>query len=323
MSSSTRPSLAVGIILACLLGRPSLLHANHGPGASGGGSSTISGETLKPQSCEITFREDFTEFEHFTPAQARQRAAEGGDFDALRRGFITSVDLAFGVMNDFQVAAIVGYFAGEGFLSASSDGGGQDVATATPTGLTDLTLTAKYRVLKGWPGNLAIIGGVKLPTGRDNVHLSNGEKISPTDQPGTGAFDFPVGVGYSRFLTSKITLDASAMYLIRKPHEDFKVGDRLDVGLAVAYRLTDSIKTFPQVSIFGEVLTVYLQKDADHGQRDPNSGSVSTYFSPGLRIRLDPHVSLTAAPLFPVYQELNGDQGKVEIKGTISLSFSF
>src|SRR5207244_6095695 len=86
--------------------------ANHGPGASGGGSSTISGETLKPGHFELSLREDFSQFEKFSNAAAAARARSGGDFDALDHGFITSVDFAIGVFDGFQFGASTGYFIG-------------------------------------------------------------------------------------------------------------------------------------------------------------------------------------------------------------------
>src|SRR2546421_11421850 len=150
--------------------------ANHGPGASGGGSSTISGETLKPGHFELSLREDFSQFEKFSNAAAAARARSGGDFDALDHGFDTSLDFAIGVFDGFQIGASTGYFIGNDFKSAElqSDGSVQEAKT-NPRGLTDLTVTGKYRILKGAPGNLSIIAGVKAPTGPSDGRLSNGE----------------------------------------------------------------------------------------------------------------------------------------------------
>ena len=297
--------------------------ANHGPGASGGGSSTISGETLKPGHFELSLREDFSQFERFNNAQAAARARSGGDFDALDHGFITSLDFAIGVFDGFQLGASTGYFIGNDFKSAAlQDDGSVEEAKTNPEGLTDLTITGKYRILKGAPGNLAVIAGVKAPTGRSDVRLSNGERLSPTDQPGTGAWDFPVGVGYSRFLTSQLTMDASAIYTFRTENNHFQVGDRLDVGLALGYRVTESIQKFPQFSLFGELLDVYLQKDQEDGAKDPNSGSNTLYLVPGARVRFDKNWAMSVAPSFPVLQDVNGDQGEVRFKMAITLTFS-
>jgi hypothetical protein len=294
--------------------------ANHGPGASGGGSATISGETLKPGAFELSLREDYTEFQHFSKADALLRAQQGGDFDALRRSLLTTLELSCGVCEDFQVSAAIGYFAGRDFVGADDQG---SVGTVDPHGLTDLVVTGKYRLLSGQPGNLALLAGVKLPVGRDDVRLSNGELLSPTDQPSSGAFDFPVGAAYSRFLTDRLTVDASALYTVRTEHDDFESGDRFDVGVALAWRLTDSVQHFPQTSLFGELNLVALQKDVDHHVADDNSGSETLYFTPGVRCRFTPRCALTLAPSLPVYEHRNGNQGRVEYKVAATLSFSF
>ena len=139
---------------------------------------------------------------------------------------------------------------------------------------------------------------------------------------GTGAWDFPIGLAYSRFLTPRVTIDASVLYTFRTQHDYFKVGDRIDSGVALAYRLTERIKDFPQVSVFAELNDVHLFKDADHGTHDSNSGSNTLYLTPGGRIRFNKNWALTVAPSLPIYEHVNGDQGKVEFKMAVSLSFS-
>jgi len=325
LSLFARRRIVTAAAAFCVLLYPLVARANHGPGASGGGSATLSGETLKPGSFEFDLREDYTQFEHFGRNEAISRAIEGGGgFDALDHGFLTTVDGAVGVFEDFQLGASIGYFVGRDFISADrADDGSFDVSTAQPSGLTDLVLTGKYRVLKGQPGNLSIVGGVIFPTGRNDVALANGESLSPTDQPGTGRWGFPIGLAYSRFLTSHLTFDASVLYTSRLQRADFRVGNRFDVGLAFAYRLTGSIKHFPQFSIFGEVNSVYLYRDRSDAQGyDPNSGGETIYLTPGGRVRFGPHTALTLAPSFPIYQHLYGNQGKVDFKLAFTFSVS-
>ena len=81
---------------------------------------------------------------------------------------------------------------------------------------------------------------------------------------------------------------------------DFKVGDRFDTGVALAYRLTESIKTFPQYSVFAELNDVQLMRDEDGGVEDPNSGSNTLYLTPGGRIRFNKNWALTVAPSLPI-----------------------
>jgi hypothetical protein len=297
--------------------------ANHGPGTSGGGSATASGETLKRGKFELAFREDYTQFEDVSRAQAERRALKAGEFDALERSFLTTAALSYGVTDDFQVGGQIGYYAGSNFIDAESeDGVTAESASADPSGLTDLALTAKYRLIKGQPGNVAVIGGVIAPTGRDDVRLSNGEALEPSSQPGTGAWAYQVGAAYSRFLTPRVTTDLSAIYTIRTPHDGFEVGDRLDLGVAFAYRLTKSIKTFPNYGVFAEATAVWLGKDEDGGEENPNSGGWTVYLTPGARVRLNESVALTVAPSVPVLQDLNGEQIESRFKLAVALSFS-
>src|SRR6476620_10110778 len=125
------------LALCCALVCAGAVNANHGPGASGGGSSTVSGETLKPGKFELSLREDYTQFEHFSKTAAAERAEESGDFDALDHGFLTTADLSYGLFEDFQIGASIGYFVGRNFIGADSEDGETEVSTAQPSGLTD------------------------------------------------------------------------------------------------------------------------------------------------------------------------------------------
>ena len=97
---------------------------------------------------------------------------------------IQSLSIAYGLGDDVQVGATLGYYWGSNFIDAEADGGGgADSSIADPEGLTDLWLNAKWRVMHGEHGHLALIAGVKLPTGKDDERLDNG-----TEQGGQGHF---------------------------------------------------------------------------------------------------------------------------------------
>jgi hypothetical protein len=315
---SAAATLFLSVVIALAASPPA--RANHGPGASGGGSTVMSGEVLKPGAFEFSLREDFTEFQHVSAAEAVRRAQEGGDFDSLRRSFLTTADLSCGVLEDFQLGMSLGWFRGQEFLGADDTG---ETGRVDPRGLTDLVVAGKLRVMEGPYGQLALMAGVKIPVGNDHVRLNNGERLSPTDQPSNGAFDFPFGAGWSRFLTSQLTVDASAAYTARTQHDGFKSGDRLDVGVALAWRLTGSIESFPQPSVFTELNYVGLAKDRDGGVHDGNSGSQSLYVTAGVRLRFDARTSFSIAPALPVWTDLNGNQTRPVFKLAATLSYSF
>src|SRR4051812_42991617 len=107
--------------LFLLVAPPAL--ANHGPGTSGGGSSTASGETLKQGKFELSLRDDYTQFENVSRAEAERRALRSGEFDGIDSSNIISGELAYGITDDLQVSAQIGYYHGSGFIDAESEDG--------------------------------------------------------------------------------------------------------------------------------------------------------------------------------------------------------
>src|SRR5438270_8631332 len=101
------PARARAASMLILLFAYSPAWANHGPGASGGGAATISGEILKSGHFEFELREDYSQFQHFDRAGAIERAMNGGDFDALDHGFFTTASGAYGITEDLQVGASI------------------------------------------------------------------------------------------------------------------------------------------------------------------------------------------------------------------------
>jgi hypothetical protein len=323
MSYSTMRHGALSLVAIVCVALVTPAFANHGPGTSGGGSSTASGETLKPGTFDLDLRIDYTKFEEISRSGAERRALHSGEFDGLDDAKITSISLAYGLFENFQVSAQLGYYWGNDFIDAESDDGDVESSTADPNGVTDLALNVKYRLLQGAPGNVSVIAGLILPTGRDDVRLGNGEFLEPSSQPGSGAVAYQLGLAYSRFLTSRITIDASGIYTFRNEHQGFEVGDRADLGVALAYRLTPSIQTFPNFSVFLENTAVWLGKDKEDGAENPNSGGWTWYVTPGIRVRFNKNVALTLAPSVPIVQDLNGDQIEARFKLSATLSFSF
>jgi hypothetical protein len=296
---------------------------NHGPGTSGGGSTTSSGETLRQGRWSIELRSDWTEFEDVSVAEAEATAISSDEFDALGRSWVNSLGVSYGLTDDLQLGVLLGYYAGDDFIDAEADGlGGAESATADPRGMTDTWVSAKWRVRHGASGHVAVIAGVKLPTGKDDETLSNGEELEPSSQPGSGSFDYQAGLAFSRYLTARTTFDASGLYTIRTVHDGFEVGDRADLGLALAYRLTEDVRAPNNWSVFGELNGVWLDEDVEGDVNNENSGGETVYLTLGVRERFDEHVSLSLAPAVPLYQDTNGEQVETDWRVGLALTFS-
>jgi hypothetical protein len=299
--------------------------ADHGPGTSGGGAATQSAETLKAGKFAIDLRTEFTEFEDISATEAEAKAQRAGAFDMLDRSYLHTIALSYGIVENFQASLSIGYYDAEDAREAEfdPDEGEAEILTFDPDGITDLWLTGKYRFYRGPIGQFAAYGGVKFPTGKFDVENSEGERVEPSATAGSGSFDGLMGLAYSRFLTAQITLDTSAHYILRTEHDQFRLGDRIDAGAAMAYRFTEDIEKFPQFSVFAEANLRYLFKSEEDGERDPNTGGTVLFLAPGARAAFTRNIALTIWPQFPVYQDLNGEQLETSFKVNAAVTVSF
>lgn len=298
---------------------------NHGPSTSGGGTSVISGETLRAGQWSLDWRSEYTSYEHISIAEAEEIAEHGGHhFDALESSLYSTLALAYGIHNDLQLSAQIGFYRGENFLSAEPDGmGGAESHLGDPSGLTDLWINGKYRLSSGPRGHFSVLAGFKLATGADDETLENGEVLEPSSQPGSGATDWQAGFAYSRYLDPATTLDASLAFTGRGEEDEFQVGDRTDLGVAIARRLTGDTAAAPGWTMFGEVMVVVLQEDREGDEYNENSGGTSVYLTPGLRYRFANGMAATLAPSFPVRESLNGEQIETDLKVVFVVSFDW
>ncbi len=319
-----KPMLRRGT-LAVALAAVNAARADHGPGTSGGGASTQSGETLKPGKFAVEVREDFTQFENLSESEINAKAASAGSIDLLDNCYLTTLGVSYGILENFQASLTIGYYAAvhPSETEFNPETGQTTVATFNPNGLTDMWLTGKYRFYHGPAGSMAVIGGAKFPTGKSDVINSEGEPVEPSATAGSGSYDGLFGLAYSRFLTAQLTLDASAGYTLRTEANDFKLGDRIDGGIALAYRLTKDIQKYPQVSLFTEANVRYLYESLDGGEPDGNTGGTAVFITPGFRVAFSRNLSVTVAAPLPVFQNLNGEQLRTayKISGGLTLSF--
>ncbi len=307
---------------------PLELQADHGPGTTGG-SSTQSGETLKQGSVAFALRWNYTHFETLNSSQIAHRAAKVDDehahFDALRWSLLTTFELSLGVLDDLQLSLSTGFYRGDDLREGHVEDTGETETHdhGDIVGWTDLWLSGKYRFLKGPQGHVSALAGVKLPSGRDDVRGEGDEKLEPSLQPGSGAFDFLAGVAYSVWLVERILLDSSVSYTFRTEDDDFKVGDRVDAGFAVTYRLFEDPKRFPQVALFLEPSIRHVLKNEEDGHRLKNTGGTVLFITPGARVGITERMSFLLGPQIPVLQVLNDEQQETRIQVLGELNFTF
>ncbi len=318
-------ALPLLLSIACLLALELVAHADHGPGTSGGGTSTQSAQTLAPNTLSFEYRSEYTEFKQARRSEVLHRAEKAGSFDALARSFLHKFSADFGLAEDLQVGLTLGYYDATGTREGEfeADEGELAIHDFDPDGLTDLWVRGKFRFCKGPEGQVAVFGGVKFPTGKFRIKNDAGEFIEPSATPGTGAYDVMVGLAFSRWLTEQISMDASAQYTRRGQRNRFKLGDRIDAGVAVNVRLTEAMDQYPRTSLFVEAIVRHLLENQDRGSHDSHTGGTALFLSPGIRVDVCENVAITLAPQFPAVQNLNGEQQETDIKVVSAVTVTF
>jgi len=305
---------------------------DHGPGTSGGGLTTVSGETLRPGSVSLSVRIDYTQFDRVSSGDIRERTLDVGGshahFDAVRWSLLETFEVAFGASEGFQLAWSFGYYRGndlrEGHIHSSGSYGFHEMGDVS--GMTDHWFTAKGRLFKGPEGSLALFGGVKFPFGEDDEgdeSVSGNRPLEPSLQPGSGTFDAQLGAAYSRWLTETLTLDASLSYTLRTEEDAYKIGDLVLLGTALAWRFTENVQTYPQPSVFLEAHVRHLFRNEEDGERVRNSGGTALFLGPGFRMGFSERVSWTIALQIPVFQHLHSEQQETLFKAMTGLTFTF
>jgi hypothetical protein len=319
--------------------------AHHSPGSTGGGLSVESAETLPQGEVSFSYRVDYTSFQGIYEQEIQDMtmaiAATGAEhvhLDAARQSVLQTMALSYGIADDLQVSwGFLGTYRAidmrEGHTHSDLSYGYHSFGDIN--GATDSWVTSKWQALKGEEGKLALVGGVKIPIGTTDARSQ--EPPSPTNsrilgldlQPSTGAIDGTLGLAFTRLFSEQVSLDVDTRYTLRGYYKDFKAGDRLDGGVALAYKLLKNEAGTFSLTPFLEGNAMFLARnqewDTDEGEwhEEVNTGGLSFFLSPGVKIAAGRNFSVALSFQLPVIQDLNSFQQKIDYKATAAMTASF
>ncbi|MFQ5862140.1 MAG: transporter [Candidatus Brocadiales bacterium] len=184
--------------------------------------------------------------------------------------------------------------------------------TLDVAGLGDTAILGRW-TFKKWLGpwrraDLAVIGGVELPTG-DTNRRDEGIRLPPKLQLGSGSFDPFLRMAFSR-IVKRNSIFAELQYKVNTPGAlDFEFGDVLEYDLALAYRFFPAEK-YPNPEFYGilELNGVWEQQARQRGRDVENTGSHTIFLSPGIQAIPLKNLLIEASVQIPIYQDLRGRQ---------------
>lgn len=320
------PSLRWWLAVVCLCGGVAL--ADHGPGTTGSSARTPTGNTLSQGEFSLSLDIEWTGYEDVSPLEALaafDRIPSGSHihYDTLHSSLLSTAELQYGVTDRVTFSLGLGLYRGDDLAGVHNHGSGPEYQVhGDVTGIADPWLRLKVQALRSYYGKLAVLGGLKLPLGRDDVlSQDDGLPLEPAVQPGSGALDFSLGLAYSVTIDERWGIDTGLQHSLRGENDGYRLGDRTEFGLAASYRVLGESEG-PSLSLFAEVSGRRLLENEEEGETAVNTGGTALFGSLGVNAQLSDEFLLRLAPMIPLSQRLNSEQQETDLKIVFGLTIT-
>ncbi|MCP5198472.1 MAG: transporter [Gammaproteobacteria bacterium] len=190
-------------------------------------------------------------------------------------------------------------------------------------GLGDVSLLARARVFQRHTldstTTLALLAGVRLPTGNTDGRADDGAYLDAHLQLGSGATDGLFGAAFQH-VRGRWALNGNVLGALRGQGEagahDYDYGDSLNYDLTVRYRVSPATlgggprRWFLSCGLGGEV----RGKEIEAGSRIDDSGGHVLFVQPGLQLGVGARWTFEVGAQVPVHHDLAGTQLGEDLK---------
>jgi len=347
VAARSRPLL---FILCAFVSTPAF--ADHlGPSGfgAGGGASVFSPDTLDEGHWAAGVRLTYTRPDRRSDAELAALAGQHIHAHNTDYNLGVALGVAYGITHRLTLSAELPYVRRDDLREGThAHSGGVAIngveELGSVSGIGDLSLLAKYRLTAGEGPSLALIGGIKVPTGNTHKRSSEGERLETEHQPGTGSWDPIIGASASAPLGA-VTLTASGLYQFSTAGaQQTRLGDRFQGGIALSHRFgeprhshsashdhhhgdeLDEHEAVPMHSswdAFVELAGEWEGRQRIVGEIEAESGGKWAYFAPGLRFNAASGWSASAALAIPVWQRIRASHPDNRFRLMLSLGRAF
>jgi hypothetical protein len=311
-----------------------------GVGSSGGGIDVQGPETLEAGHFAIGARASVTVPQDRSDAELEALAAQHVHAHNSDYNLNTAVGAAYGVTDRLTISAELPYIRRDDLregehLHVGGATTNEVVPLGSVTGFGDVSLLAKYRVTSGTGAGLALIGGIKLPTGGTHARDLAGERLETEHQPGTGSWDPIAGAAFGTDL-GWATLGGSVLYQFSgKGAQATELGDRLQAGIALSRRFGPPEHHHDEEAhehhehhraswdVFASTTVEWEGRQTRAGAVERESGGTTVWLTPGLRYNAASEISLAAAVGVPLWQDIRASHPDNRARFIVSLGKAF
>jgi hypothetical protein len=190
-------------------------------------------------------------------------------------------------------------------------------------GFGDVTATARYTLFTDHSLastlSIGVLGGVKLPTGRTHITDHAGNPVDRHALPGTGSFDFPLGVTAAYAWNGDYEITADAVVNLTTTGnwngDPYRYGNTLNASLKFFYKVWPRDPADHHVFLYTGPVGQLEGQDrgarADTGYQpstmNGSSGGSVLYWTLGIYSMLSPNVLVNAGYSRAIYHDMNFD----------------
>lgn len=316
-------------LAALILALPLPARADHPAVGFGSGVSgpivTIPASVLPMAKWGASFRVEWVTFKTFSDSELVTLAQNGTEAHSTHDVVSPSLSLAYGVSRTFTASARLPYIVRHDIREGHLEGVTAEVHDhGDSRGIGDVTVLGEFLVWEREPSKIALLTGIKTPTGRTKV-TSGGERLETEHQPGSGSWDLLEGIAWSGKAPIGY-VDANLLATFpSQGSQETNLGTLLTYNVALSRKLAEGHHHHP--GAMGADLIVELNGEVRAhekvaGAEDPNSGGNLLYLAPGFRFGPQ---AWSASFSFgaPIVQSLNGTQHEAQFRLLFGLSASF
>lgn len=331
--------LITGLYFVSLLYIPFAMADHASPSfetGAAGAIMTIPGATLPKGEMVFGFGAQFIELDDISDAGLENLGAADENVHSVDRLLNLTANLAYGITDDFTVGASLPYLERNNIREAHNDmGTGEAEFAGDAKGIGDLSLFGQYRFYRNYNLDIAMLAGVKLPTGDTHEREFEGALFESEQQPGTGSVDPFFGLAMNHNW-GRTGFSANILYTFTgEGSQQTELGDIFNYNLALGYRVYSpegahdhhqhrhAFKILDYVDLALELNGDVRDRVEINGADEKHSGGHILYVSPGIRIGLGHRWSLFSSAGIPVVNDHNGQQSEPEyrIMGGLSRTF--
>lgn len=341
----------IGGAVLTLFSAPAL--ADHaGPTALGAGSgiNVLSPDTLDEGKAAGGFRLTYTRPNQRSDDELEALAGQHIHAHNTDYNLNAAIGFAYGITHHLTVSVELPYVRRDGLREGEhSHSGGESVNEVAElgdvAGLGDASILAKYGLTHDETVGLAIVAGIKIPTGSTGRRSVDGERLETEHQTGSGSWDPILGASAAVKL-GPLRLNASALYQFSgKGVQETKLGDRAVAGVSLSHRFRppehhhddadegeghhdgghEHAKPHLHRSwdAFVEMSGEWEGRQTVNGEVESASGGKSLWLTPGARFNSSSGLSVTAALGLPVWQDIRPSHPDNDYRVTLSAGKTF